>query len=1099
MGWTDFPPAAHQATANSWIWHDQIRQALLEKYQAINISHFPLTPQTWAVATITAQGIDSRGWYVDFAPAMTCNNFDASLINTGIGSSHGNVDEFAAVVNDPNPKKCVRLGSMSISNFPVGHGTTSTRLYLTPPAANDPEYLDWDAVVGRELFIITGYGVEADPWWNERCLQPPNDVIANRKVHEGGGFTCSPGVLIDTTIGGYTGHHIWIGSDRFTITATTEHSITFANPNIDPLPTLADGDPYVVIHAEGFYKPGNKFFCWKWHDVIDDAWYTHDHTLADAGPTGGRVGQANLRAQTVRMFAPDGDGVCPTVGSPTDITEHDVWVAMTNWCDTPNTCKTPKIYRTIRGMQLAAYNTCGLFVKNIDYTGSKAIPTFVPATWFAAAGLNVLSLSGTSPVFVSTQWKVDVNGVDFDSFPDGALDDDGVWWALIDTTWGNAVIASGRAYSAADIPTITVPVDIPHTAAAGGNPEVPRQENVMIDYYEYGTPHSVAWVCSAGFTRTHPKEFHYAYERAGFVPEMYTVTVSGVTTTYVADPPTSDHPGTYDTRPASDHVTRADLHGAIQDSTFDYDLIADGIKARYLGDNLNDPGLTLTDYTPPATISRRTVQVESGDHTDGLLGPRLWYADQFREMEDFRRGAGASGTAAAGGTTFMTDSGKSWWPQGELIVHTGVADYGGTTSLTAPASDGFWAQTIGAYGRFVGMAVEVNIHDDVWEKRQITFQSGVNISWVEPMSVLASGQDFKITEPRGRLNYWKGRTITLTSPDGATSFEDVPITGSDNDTIYFAAQASAVGAGWSYSIYEMLPGAVYQRTSGAWVLPTEAGGSDAKSKNVHPDTLTRYGFARKRDYVNATLYAELRTGLDLLSATLGGPISWTANGENNLKSAGWDSSDGGLTIQNQFWIAGSAAGCVGYVNPMVDTNWGVYNPSTDLPADYYEGAADGGYIGGTWHGPGAWQTAYVGGPIDDGMDPIYYEGYRSASRVYAYGRKTNLPAIAVANLAGTLDVYTYCTIPSGDYWPDAQHVFNAYGDSVLWHQWSKYDSQPISSSVTTAKIGSTDKPEDPFAGLTLPAPWDPISFSLTEGYEVAQTQTVCRWTMNFHA
>lgn len=76
-----------------------------------------------------------------------------------------------------------------------------------------------------------------------------------------------------------------------------------------------------------------------------------------------------------------------------------------------------------------------------------------------------------------------------------------------------------------------------------------------------------------------------------------------------------------------------------------------------------------------------------------------------------------------------------------------------------------------------------------------------------------AGLGYRIREPAYELSRWQGRVLRLTKPDG-TILPDIFITHSDDNTLYFAAQAQAIVAGWKYQIVEVPTGTVWLRQSG---------------------------------------------------------------------------------------------------------------------------------------------------------------------------------------------------------------------------------------------------------------------------------------------
>lgn len=162
---------------------------------------------------------------------------------------------------------------------------------------------------------------------------------------------------------------------------------------------------------------------------------------------------------------------------------------------------------------------------------------------------------------------------------------------------------------------------------------------------------------------------------------------------------------------------------------------------------------------------------------------------------------------------------------------------------------------------------------------------------------VANGDGFLIREPSYELNKWQKRycKISVTgSPDLI-----LPLTHSDNDSIFFAAQSAAIPVGASATIIEYTVGEVwrfatatpsgvegvdYTKTgaSSFWIIPT---GDDVVRLGVRtprpfradrtcnlPTITTEYGLFNVGDYVDGlNLHNELYTALNLLVWTLKSP------------------------------------------------------------------------------------------------------------------------------------------------------------------------------------------------------------------------------------
>lgn len=666
--------------------------------------------------------------------------------------------------------------------------------------------------------------------WNERWLDWPNcneyfkGLVASTSV-AGGAMT-----LVDNTAVG-DGRTFDEFYDilfavsgklyRQTITTNTplvlgQISFTFPDPGVS-VPTST---PYVVVKIGqrwAFNRP--KSYPWRWYGGFDrltpgainnPARYSHypDNALY----------LTPVASAAITTYE---DGIVGCDQITRDVMDVDFW---TGYDGVGATCSlaladkpfTPDFYKSLRGIQQLLENSSTFFVEAKNYDNKVEIPTFVPATWFKSFNLNAYTVTVTGVDTITKRLTfspaiVNANLVATD-YPRA------VHWAVLTDPVG-VVATSPTGYGSTGSLASSTTLDVPAVDAAWVG---------------------LTLIIGLGWTRQFPRTFKYYYDKAAFLPDTNTGTG------FLEDPPTSAFPGKYLSRAASTNYCVADSFGQMIEGP---EPFIDGLVARYVGDNWNDP--TTSDAGPS-------------------IDPDTYYRDRL--VTDWRKPV--RGTATSATTFSLTDTTQDFNESGVLQIETGTATAGSTTGLTdsTKSTNGFWNGTNGR--TWVKFTVEVEDTDGTVHKRPIATHSGTSITWAPALPFSASGKVYRIKQPRYVLNDWAGRTLQWTGADGLQ--HSAGITSNDADTLFFTAVSAAIApvAGCTYSISERQPGETFQRDGASWIQPTGAdprGGSWSPDPHGNlPHVKTTYGKMMKGDYVTLGLLLEIYNGLNVMVWTKGG-------------------------------------------------------------------------------------------------------------------------------------------------------------------------------------------------------------------------------------
>jgi len=431
---------------------------------------------------------------------------------------------------------------------------------------------------------------------------------------------------------------------RLTITANTAHWALFEFQASKP-----DG-VFSIVAAGAKGMPGReRWQPFRWYGGASDPWWTHrpDDTLSAA---------ARFLANSVvwKEGDPcDPSGAHPCLDFGHGAKDADAQVDIQALCDPGKAgdFASPKLYTTLRALQVELLGLCQSFVPPDDYDGKAAIPMFTPARMFQ----KLATRSGTATI------------TDLGSGPgfevDNDLDGVGIYYTVLKDDGDN--LASGVATAVGNvvaIDTVTLPAD---------------------------SGKSVIW--SPGWPRVYPNRLKYLKPKSIFIPDVGTVDVGGIPQIKVFDPPEVEADpdtgifdcsgkGTFMHRAASTTLAEYDDTGFLFDGGR---APQPGDLAQFVGDNFADPGLNPSrKYDPDDSEAAVALLPYWDKFFRGKLGTTL-YA---------RRLASLSGTATGVTANSFTVASVNWWDDGvshaaPLRFESGTATGGSATTLADSSKD----------------------------------------------------------------------------------------------------------------------------------------------------------------------------------------------------------------------------------------------------------------------------------------------------------------------------------------------------------------------------------------------------------------------------
>jgi len=1003
----------------------------------------------------------------------------------------------------PDPRKVIQA--------PVVAANTATTITVSGLAERITERTcaSLTSLVGRRCFIIKRDGVN----WTRGFPQWPNDVVY------------ASGVVADADVGHLDSdrglHHLPLtGKDvlyRDESNVLQRGRITASTDGLDYNGTTGVADiagSFYVVAADGYFQWGRKssvfmsFYGGATTGYLGHS--PHDDSLKIVGMP---LLDISLSLGTI-------PGFCPAPSSY-PLFDLDFWLDQDEVCagnsDSP---LSPDIWRTLRGLWNLYIALSVYFVDpGRSLEGDTAIPLFVPATWFAAAGINSQSATAGTYDAINTRLPVSltVPYAPYDQIWFASIDDDGTVITFGIGSYDGTYL-TGLLSSDCDGKTI---------------------------------------IASLGPTRYVPRRFARLFDVTFFVP---TISDEGDGPAPIV-PPTDDDPGLWSVRSKSTHYLASSPYGFVADGSLSIDAFADGDLARYVGENFYDPGLN-PNFTSD-TIDPAVVYFDYA-HTGTRSKPIQKVIDNS-----------TSGKATGGSAQRLTDTTKDWlsvdfYPSTNGLTHTGTASGGSTTQIVdaSKAGTGLWnaSRFFGFSGTLVGFTVEVLMSgtdfgdpDAEIEKRLISSGDGTTgtIGWVEPLSATATGKPYQIVEPMV-LNRWGGRKLRISKPDPdddtATLSEETTIDGNDNDTLFFGEISFPVDDTATYQIVDPHCGRVMRRSGGTW---TETSPTETDSRGSHPhfrsnpnnnseDHVIRYGLPLPMDDTPSFLifWQQLYNSVNLLWKTRH-EITWTndpgTGPEDNAKSmsagndedwpqGGWDST----TVIGKFetnlceflWLGD------GNTFPTDEESWGhLFSVTINGAPDGY---TDGGFGGPPGEGcnifdppysfiAGGWSSdGYVGATPSalDGPAPYCYASGNlngqganaTAARLYAYAR-TNIPQ-GDCPISRTVKFYAYAQIDGDDH-DDANvcvedpptfftwymYHFDDEGDDLLFRQFHQWDAESTTDTTVISGSLGLDELSDPPASPAWAAPSGCSAvrkIGLT-GYLVTKAYAVAEWDFFYKA
>lgn len=585
MGWTNWPPASGD-DIQAWDFIKQAYEALRERAWATGTEFWPRTNLSWATGTISS------------ATDTTISDSSADFGGTGawpFDSGTTGITNWDIIIDagdNSDPRLIVRSG---VSSW------TSTTLTIASIADYAAEGIIASAasLAGKRYFLVKRDGL----WWSDRWLGWPNT-----QYDHGTASSATTASLTETgrtwTINQWAGKELVTrtvadGVQRVAIVSNTADTLTFATQSWTP-----SGD-YSIVPAGAIAIPGRTpGAIFAWYDTAGSparSFYSHypDGTLT---PTA-------LPALDVTYSS--GTGAAPCEDHTFDVFDIDWWSGVDEECSTKDKSYNEGLFRTIRGLQLATENFVTSFIDpDRTYDGSSdEIRNFTTAEWFAAAGINSVSVpysnsSEASQIVYYTTVK-----------PDGTVRES-----------GTKTVAAGESVSDSDV--------------------------------GYVAGDSVT--ASLGWTRKIPREFRMMYDKTVFIPDT-----DGVGGVY--DPPVDEDgkAGSWLTRPKSTTYKEHDQYGLVIDGGVAF---VDGDVARFSGDNWNDGNVgdssfqdsdPTMEYWDRQTEAMPSTGINTAERAGTATDGGTWWLEDT--SQDWWEGTiyTHAGTATGGTTSTLIDTGKS--------------------------------------------------------------------------------------------------------------------------------------------------------------------------------------------------------------------------------------------------------------------------------------------------------------------------------------------------------------------------------------------------------------------------------------------------------
>jgi hypothetical protein len=682
-----------------------------------------------------------------------------------------------------------------------------------------------------------------------------------------------------------------------------------------------DGDFTVcAVDAKGFPER-LSWAPFQWYSGYFKQYYGHGPTY-DGSDVLNRYPKIIAGDTYTYFFSADGsDCVSDDAKVTAQTLYNDVRTPVQNFCTPADFYPAPELYKSLGMLQFEIMGLIAQFVRPVSYTSAKEILAYSIARCFYDCSIN----SGTTTV---SKDSVTVSGVTTTRYYFTATGDEYKNQVLY-----YEAVQSGVRKTAQD-----------ENAGADANGRINVHTTTDVDL----TTHDADWLgatvyWSAGFTRYYPLLVTHFYPRWFFVPDIDVDDLGNRSAIY---PPlvqnfadfgcfgTGSGGGSgYFKREPSTSYKIYDERGEAQE---DGRTFVEGDVVRLDGNNWHDPGTGDT--------------VRDGDAAEELpYIDRQFFGKHKRQIHPRILGE-LSGTITEGGKYFLTDSTKNWWRDwfegGEMVVHSGSADSGSSTTLT---TDGTWndptnenhcwfqlARFTGWTAPFVDFILEVdkvesgatvtyklpttNVTTD--GTKQVFHFAAVDTKDGTETLTVANGDAWRIREPGTKLNRYRGHRIEVTKDDGTKLELDCNL--SDDKSLFFDALTQPLLAGWSYQIIEYYPGGCWkfttteptaeEKASGLkwqkvvtnkyFVQPVGADSRVDPATGLAPDwhkDMTenephkgpkRFGLIRKGDYINYVTLNEMYAVLNRLKhVKIGG--TWTNYTYWSSPNGDWTTADDG--------------------------------------------------------------------------------------------------------------------------------------------------------------------------------------------------------------
>ena len=1121
MSWTDVPPGTDKVI-NVWSWLYQFYLACDERWSWVTgsnsgpQSHFtqgggqhqcytwqsaqiaaidvpPLTPGQW-VLTLTV--VNAGGGAEPFSCPAGTLAAGPYAIRGEPGYAHY-PSSYGLIIDHADPKRVVRASILD-NGVP-----TLDKVTISVPPPFHSANMDPANLIGLTVYAAA-LPAPDHPWWSERIMQWSNDSPISAGTAISSGSNSIEDLSQTWTINALAGKHLWINGYRYVVASNTAHTITVTCAGALTL----SGD-YVLLENSAYWEPGRISYCWKWSGSPTMG------ALAHVPEDPAHPGQCELLNYLNVKWLKFTDSYGLNWYEYMQVNDREVWHDLDAW-EGPNKCETPYLLRTLRGLQVWLETIgCYSFCSDIDYPGYGQIPNYNRATF----GAECLNTGVSPPPECETYWVAYMGN---EPATDTVPSTKGICYGVEEVHIGDVEHPPTRTTGAPpQTPPVTTLIPCDRIRSWSFDRYLPAE---FLHFYDRTAfvPDIVEVVTDNGIGGNLQTFTIY-----GNLPQGYAgLTGDGVTTAYIYTAPTSEHPGRWITRPQSDHLKYTDDIGACGDSALAMDAFVEGMYARYVGDNFNGAdirkpnGAWLTKDDVLVPFYDQYFEGQDANNTPNSLRGNVVSSTLFSLTADADWWRGdmqriESGTATGGSTTSLNDStkattvtvagattpalwnpatgrwvgftveiqmpgilrdGSAHWAGGAwvgLTLHVNGADYPitGNTENTISFAGGVVPSGIYSVKNLDPIPATVasgSCDADFYsEKRLISGFSGTTISWDDALPAPAAGMKYRIREPQGQLNRLAGRTLVL-------GMARLAILGNDDHTIFFATQAAAPTG--SFTVEEAVPGTVYQRSGGTWVLPAEAGGSLDQAKKLPPTVLHRYGWVRKGDYLTSALFGQIKTAIQTLKCINNATIGWTNKGETNAIGNGggkpYGSPDAASAITDSIaWSFSPADNLYYYVRP-----WKMDNTPPGLRFVF--------------------DVTYYTYPIPENQyrSNIQIESHSAHPKVVDIPNKTASYVVSVYSMAQKITRNVHHSPGDHDVWE-----FDTDGAPFLLNQLAKVDTiSGLGAGITGARLGSSAIPNVPsdyyVTTRTGDPPTDELLWGLNQyGYVVGASYGVAKY------